>query len=177
MQESRTTSCRCTGLPSNPFPDQWIKKCREEIRETRDGSLEETFWMRFLMKDARQQLTELEEQLRSAYAVCLEADGPQVYQNVLMEECEMLWGLKESSDYRELNKRLVAASLWTASSFQKQGRGYGEKTAGDGLQSTGEKGCGGSERALRGADRGRSSSGSSGNQSGGVKTVGTDGGI
>ena len=71
---------------SNPFPDQWIKKCREEIRETRDGSLEETSWMRFLMKDARQQLTELEEQLRSAYAVCLEADGPQVYQNVLMEE-------------------------------------------------------------------------------------------
>ncbi len=96
---------------SNPFPDQWIKKCREEIRETRDGSLEETFWMRFLMKDARQQLTELEEQLRSAYAVCLEADGPQVYQNVLMEECEMLRGLKESSDYRELNKRLVAASF------------------------------------------------------------------
>lgn len=44
------------------------------------------------MKDARQQLTELEEQLRSAYAVCLEADGPQVYQNVLMEECEMLRG-------------------------------------------------------------------------------------
>lgn len=96
---------------SNPFPDQWIKKCREEIRETRDGSLEETSWMRFLMKDARQQLTELEEQLRSAYAVCLEADGPQVYQNVLMEECEMLRGLKESSDYRELNKRLVAASF------------------------------------------------------------------
>ena len=96
---------------SNPFPDQWIKKCREEIRETRDGSLEETSWMRFLMKDARQQLTELEEQLRSAYAVCLEVDGPQVYQNVLMEECEMLRGLKESSDYRELNKRLVAASF------------------------------------------------------------------
>ena len=96
---------------SNPFPDQWIKKCREEIRETRDGSLEETSWMRFLMKDARQQLTELEEQLRSAYAVCLEADGPQVYQNVLMEECEMLRGLKESSDYRELNKRLLAASF------------------------------------------------------------------
>lgn len=96
---------------SNPFPDQWIKKCREEIRETRDGSLEETSWMRFLMKDARQQLTELEEQLRSAYAVCLEADGPQVYQNVLMKECEMLRGLKESSDYRELNKRLVAASF------------------------------------------------------------------
>ena len=96
---------------SNPFPDQWIKKCREEIRETRDGSLEETSWMRFLMEDARQQLTELEEQLRSAYAVCLEADGPQVYQNVLMEECEMLRGLKESSDYRELNKRLVAASF------------------------------------------------------------------
>ncbi len=96
---------------SNPFPDQWIKKCREEIRKTRDGSLEETSWMRFLMKDARQQLTELEEQLRSAYAVCLEADGPQVYQNVLMEECEMLRGLKESSDYRELNKRLVAASF------------------------------------------------------------------
>lgn len=96
---------------SNPFPDQWIKKCREEIRETRDGSLEETSWMRFLMEDARQQLTELEEQLRSAYAVCLEADGPQVYQNVLMEECEMLRGLKESSDYRELNKRLVAAAF------------------------------------------------------------------
>ena len=96
---------------SNPFPDQWIKKCREEIRKTRDGSLEETSWMGFLMKDARQQLTELEEQLRSAYAVCLEADGPQVYQNVLMEECEMLRGLKESSDYRELNKRLVAASF------------------------------------------------------------------
>ena len=76
------------------------------------------------MKDARQQLTELEEQLRSAYAVCLEADGPQVYQNVLMEECEMLRGLKESSDYRELNKRLVTASFGLEVPGEQAGKEY-----------------------------------------------------
>ena len=96
---------------SNPFPAKWIQKCREEIRETRDGGLEETAWMKFLMEDARRQLAELEEQLRDAYEVCLEENGPQVYQAVLMEECGMLRNLKESTDYRELNKRLVAASF------------------------------------------------------------------
>lgn len=96
---------------SNPFPAQWIKECREEIREIQDGGLEETSWMKFLMEDARRQLAELEEQLRDAYEVCLEENGPQVYQAVLMEECGMLRNLKESTDYRELNKRLAAASF------------------------------------------------------------------
>ena len=43
---------------SNPWPDAWYEKCREELLLTEQGELEQTEWMQFLLRDIALQAQE-----------------------------------------------------------------------------------------------------------------------
>ena len=61
---------------SNPWPDAWYEKCREELLLTEQGELEQTEWMQFLLRDIALQAQEWEIQLREAWEICQETGGP-----------------------------------------------------------------------------------------------------
>ena len=64
---------------SNPWPDAWYEKCREELLLTEQGELEQTEWMQFLLRDIALQAQEWKIQLREAWEICQETGGPMPY--------------------------------------------------------------------------------------------------
>ena len=60
---------------SNPWPDAWYEKCREELLLTEQGELEQTEWMQFLLPDIALQAQEWKIQLREAWEICQETGG------------------------------------------------------------------------------------------------------
>ncbi len=100
-----------TFAQSNPFPEQWIGRCRAEMEQTGTGSLEGAAWMRFLMEDVRRQLGEMAEQYEVAMELCREPDGPEAYLPTLTEELRMLRGLSETETYDILRERLRGAEF------------------------------------------------------------------
>ena len=100
-----------TFAQSNPFPNEWMEDCREELRQMEEGNLDESRWMSYLMRDVRLQLGELAEQLMQAMEICREPGGPEVYLANLQQEYEMLRELLEAADYKELNRRLGQADF------------------------------------------------------------------
>ncbi len=100
-----------TFAQSNPFPEQWIARCRRELKQMEDGSLRGAGWMRFLMADVRRQLKEMTEQYEEAAKLCREPDGPEVYLPALLEELAMLRGLAAAETYDGLSEKLRAAEF------------------------------------------------------------------
>ncbi len=98
-----------TFAQSNPFPEQWIGRCRAETEQT--GSLEDTAWMRFLMEDVRRQLGEMTEQYEEAMELCREPGGPEIYLPTFAEELRMLDGLAGAETYDVLCERLRSAAF------------------------------------------------------------------
>ena len=64
---------------SNPWPSDWIRKCRQELSDLKEESLKDSPWMEFLLHDVHLQAGEWAEQLRKAEAVCGEENGPAPY--------------------------------------------------------------------------------------------------
>ena len=71
---------------SNPWPDAWYEKCREELLLTEQGELEQTEWMQFLWRDIALQAQEWEIQLREAWEICQETGGPMPYLPMIEED-------------------------------------------------------------------------------------------
>ena len=71
---------------SNPWPDAWYEKCREELLLTEQGELEQTEWMQFLLRDIALQAQEWEIQLREAWEICQETGGPMPYLPMIEED-------------------------------------------------------------------------------------------
>ena len=71
---------------SNPWPDAWYEKCREELLLTEQGELEQTEWMQFLLRDIALQAQEWKIQLREAWEICQETGGPMPYLPMIEED-------------------------------------------------------------------------------------------
>lgn len=71
---------------SNPWPDAWYEKCREELLLTEQGELEQTEWMQFLLRDIVLQAQEWKIQLREAWEICQETGGPMPYLPMIEED-------------------------------------------------------------------------------------------
>ena len=71
---------------SNPWPDAWYEKCREELLLTEQGELKQTEWMQFLLRDIALQAQEWKIQLREAWEICQETGGPMPYLPMIEED-------------------------------------------------------------------------------------------
>ena len=100
-----------TFAQSNPFPKEWMNQCKKEMELVAEGNLEETLWMKYLLKDTSLQLKELAGQMREAMDICMEPGGPECYLPNLQEEFEMLNRLAQAGDYETLNQRLRQVSF------------------------------------------------------------------
>ena len=100
-----------TFAQSNPFPEQWIGRCRAEMEQTGAGSLKHTAWMRYLMEDVGRQLDEMTGQYEEVMELCREPGGPEAYLPALAEELRMLRGLAGAETYDDLCERLRGAEF------------------------------------------------------------------
>ena len=71
---------------SNPWPDAWYEKCREELLLTEQGELDQTEWMQFLLRDMALQAQEWKTQLWEAREICQETGGPMPYLPMIEED-------------------------------------------------------------------------------------------
>jgi len=55
---------------SNPWPEEWLNNCRQELTACDMKHMKDTAWMRFLMKDAALLLEELLIQTEAAMEIC-----------------------------------------------------------------------------------------------------------
>ena len=98
-----------TFSQSNPWPEEWLEGCRQELEACDMDQLMDTGWMKFLMWDAALQLGELKDQIGSAMEVCEEENGPQAYLPMLTNDFRMLEALSGAEDYEALNEGLKEA--------------------------------------------------------------------
>ena len=99
---------------SNPWPGEWIARCRDELRKEdadRPESFDKTEWMQYLMQDAKRQAAEYAKQIEEAIELANEADGPEAYLSMLLEDLAQLRRLEAATDYRELHKNLSALTF------------------------------------------------------------------
>ena len=99
---------------SNPWPGEWIARCRDELRKEdadRPESFDKTEWMQYLMQDAKRQAAEYAKQIEEAIELANEADGPEAYLPMLLEDLAQLRRLEAAGDYRELHKNLSALTF------------------------------------------------------------------
>ena len=89
---------------SNPWPSDWIRKCRQELSDLKEESLKDSPWMEFLLHDVHLQAGEWAEQLRKAEAVCGEENGPAPYLPMVAASRMRMEALMEVKDYGELAK-------------------------------------------------------------------------
>lgn len=100
-----------TFSQSNPWPERWLLKCKQELEISGESQLMETAWMKFLMKDVRLQLEELCSQTEDALDVCEEENGPAAYIPMLTADLRMMQAVCEAPDYETLNSRLSELSF------------------------------------------------------------------
>ncbi len=100
-----------TFSQSNPWPEDWFDRCRQELITCDMGHIMDTAWMRFLMEDVRLQLSELVSQLKAAVETCEEENGPEAYLPMLANDLKMLNRLRQAEDYAVLNEQLKAVAF------------------------------------------------------------------
>lgn len=89
----------CTFAQSNPWPKQWLEKCRLELQNVTIEEFDRTEWMQFLLADIRMQAEEWEVQLSQAVELCREEDGPEPYLPMLCEDLDHVRRLKDCGSY------------------------------------------------------------------------------
>ncbi len=118
-----------TYSQSHPWPKQWLEECRKEARGMEEpvSIREDSPWIRFLMKDIRNQVEELVWQMEDAKEICQEPGGPEVYLPTIEENLSLLRQMKEAKDFEELGNRLERADFGKLKAVRSKEVGPGEE--------------------------------------------------
>lgn len=93
-----------TFAQSNPWPEQWFQKCRQELENVTIEDFDRTEWMKFLLRDVRIQAEEWEKQLLLVKEMCMEEDGPAPYLPMICEDLEQIRALKTVDSYEAFSQ-------------------------------------------------------------------------
>ena len=105
---------------SNPWPEEWLNNCRNELEACDMKHMKDTAWMRFLMEDASLLLEELLVQTEAAMEICQEENGPEAYLPMLASDAAMLESLLEAREYEQLNCLLKEVSFTRLASIRSK---------------------------------------------------------
>lgn len=91
-----------TFSQSNPWPEDWIEACRRELDSCTLEELNETKWMKFLLRDVYLQVQDWRSSLTKAIKLCYEEDGPHAYIPMITEDLDAVERLLQSLDSYEV---------------------------------------------------------------------------
>ena len=92
---------------SNPWPEDWLERCRGELEAAGPEELEQTDWMKFLMTDVRIMVGEWISALEYALEVCEEPDGPEPYGKTINDDLMHLNGILNAEDYPAMSRAVA----------------------------------------------------------------------
>lgn len=113
-----------TFSQSNPYPELWIQKCREEL----EMAGENPPWMDFLLEDVKRQVRELRQQMEEALRICQEDEILQVYGPAFQLDIRQLENICHAREFEEVYDRLSGVS-WGRLSAVRNKNVDGEKKA------------------------------------------------
>lgn len=87
---------------SYPWPSKWLEQCRDTYGLTAMEEIQKTVWMQYLVRDVELQTQELLEQSDYGLSLCLEPDGPYMYEKMFLSDRAVLMLLKEAKDYESI---------------------------------------------------------------------------
>lgn len=99
---------------SHPYPKEWLEKCLDIYKIESMESLCETEWMKLLWEAVKEELKEAESLAEEAKDICLEEDGPCLYEEALDSDLlfiGQLWKKAEEGDYDEMSRLLEKPSF------------------------------------------------------------------
>lgn len=109
-----------TFSQSNPWPGEWLARCRDELAAGDKGQMMNTEWMKFLMHDAALQITEFISQIQAAAEVCEEENGPAAYLPMLTSDLNLLKRILGADNYESLNEQLKSVSFERLASIRSK---------------------------------------------------------
>lgn len=92
---------------SYPDADRWLSSCVQAYHTETLEDLEESAYTKLIIENVRQYLQDGASLLRQGIAVCQEADGPAVYESVLLKDAEVMETLQSENTYSGLFRKMT----------------------------------------------------------------------
>lgn len=92
---------------SNPYPEQWLAACREELEVRDEDGLMQMPWMQFLMEDLKKQADELCVQSAEALEICQEDEYLCAYEPMLRQDLRNLEAIGAAKDFEAIYEVLT----------------------------------------------------------------------
>ena len=109
---------------SNPWPDEWLDGCVANYELDPEKGIAGTPWFRYLWDIVDSALKEAGELAENAMEICMEPEGPELYQDALQSDLLLIRKLQELSvkqDYDEMTRNLQNLSFARLSGKKMEG--------------------------------------------------------
>lgn len=113
---------------SYPDAEKWLSSCVQAYDTETVEDLEASSYTRLIVRNVRQYLRDGAYLLQQGIALCQEADGPAVYESVLLKDAEIIEALQSEGTYCGLSE-MIKDVKWTRLTVNKDKTVSEEKTA------------------------------------------------
>lgn len=103
---------------SYPWPEKWLDKNKEAFRVESLEEMEQSDWMQFLLEYLVQIVEDVREENRRALELCAQSDGPDMYQDALLDDGEYIAQIGACKTYGEFSLAL-SGHKWARLSAKK----------------------------------------------------------
>lgn len=103
---------------SYPWPETWLDKNKEAFQLESLEQMEQSEWMGFLLEYLLQIVGDVKEENRNALEICAKPDGPDMYQDALLDDMEYIEQIAACKTYREFSEALCGHK-WARLSSKK----------------------------------------------------------
>lgn len=103
---------------SYPWPEQWLDKNKEAFRLESLEEMEQSDWMKFLLEYLVQIVEDVKEENRKALELCAQPDGPDMYQDALLDDGDYISQIAACKTYGEFSQAL-SEHKWARLSSKK----------------------------------------------------------
>lgn len=103
---------------SYPWPEQWLDKNKEAFQIQNLEEMEQSPWMQFLLEYLVQIVGDVREENRRALELCVQPDGPDMYQDALLDDGDYIEQIAACKTYGEFSLAL-SSHKWARLSTKK----------------------------------------------------------
>lgn len=97
---------------SYPNPDQWLNHCIDNYDIESAETFEQTDFARMILEHVQNIIDDVENNLECAREICLEEDGPKVYEDAIESDLLFVKKVKSASTYQE-KQNLFSSLKWS----------------------------------------------------------------
>lgn len=96
---------------SYPNPEQWLKHCVDNYAIKSEKEFEQSAFAKMILEYTQHILSDVENNLQCARAICLEEDGPRVYEETIESDLLLLKKVQEAHSYQDKQQLLTSTKL------------------------------------------------------------------